>query len=77
MKFVDIIFGSLKWLIAGMTGLIGGWIYLDTYFDTKVQASENRVMEKVQIMRQGDLELIRSIKDDTNIIKGHLLRGSR
>jgi hypothetical protein len=74
MKFIDIIFGSVKWLIAAMTTLIGGWLWLETHFDTKVQASENRVMDKVQIMRQGDLELIRSIKDDTRIIKEHLLR---
>lgn len=60
-----------------MTGLIGGWIYLDTYFDTKVQASENRIMEKVSLIRQGDIELIRSIKDDTRLIKEHLLRGAK
>lgn len=77
MKFIDILFGSLKWLIMAMTGLIGGWIYLDTYFDTKVQASENRIMEKVSLIRQGDIELIRSIKDDTRLIKEHLLRGAK
>ena len=77
MKFVDIIFGSLKWLIMAMTGLIGAWIWLDTHFDTKVQASENRIMEKVSLIRQGDIELVRSIKDDTRIIKEHLLREKR
>lgn len=72
--FVDFLFQSVRLLAAVAAGLITGWLWLDAHFDQKVKASETRVFEKVNLMREGDLAIIKSIKEDTSLIKQELMR---
>lgn len=68
---------ALKLFFSVVASVILGWVWIDSRFDSKVQASEARVMDKVSIMRQADLELIKSIKEDTSEIKRALYRSRK
>ena len=70
---VDIIFGSIKWVITAVVSIISGWIWFNSYFEAKVEASETRIMENVKVMRDADMQVMNAIKQDTNLIKQHLL----
>jgi hypothetical protein len=71
---IDLIFGSIRWVLVFTSTVIGGWIWLELHFDSKVEASEKRVLKEVTLMRDTDLVLIRSIKEDTNLIKRALIK---
>ena len=74
---LDIILGSIRWVAIAVSGIIAGWVWLDVHFDNKVEASEKRVIEKVELMRDADMAVIKSIKEDTTLLKEHILNGRK
>jgi TRAP-type uncharacterized transport system fused permease subunit len=72
--FFDAISSSFKWIIGAVITIVTMTAATIGYFDQRVEASENRVMQRVQEMRQADMEIIKSIKADTHLIKRALIK---
>lgn len=70
---LGIILSSIRWVAVAVSGIIAGWIWLELHWDNKVEASEKRVIEKVELMREADMAVIKSIKEDTTLLKEHIL----
>lgn len=63
----------IRWLIGIGTVVSLIWGTIETRFDSKVHASEQRVMQKVDSYRKEDMAVIRSIKDNTDLLLEHAL----
>lgn len=72
--FFDAMSSSLRWLIGGVVGIVTMTAAGIGFFDQKIEASEKRVMDRVQEMRQADMAIIKSIKADTHLIKRALIK---
>jgi len=70
----DALMGSAKLIIGAVIAIVTMTIATIGFFDQKIEASENRVMERVQEMRQADMAIIKSIKEDTHLIKRALIK---
>lgn len=69
----EIIPWPIRWLIGLGTIVSLVWGTIETRFDSKVHASEQRVMEKVESYRKEDMAIIRSIKSNTDLLLEHAL----
>ena len=72
--FFDAITGSLKMVIAVVTTVVGTWLWIEARWDSKVSASETKIMKEVELMREADMNVIQGIKDDTAYIKRRIDR---
>ena len=72
--FIDAIAGSFKLIVAVVTSIITGWLFVEARWDSKIQASETKIMEKVELMRHSDMVVIQGIKEDTQYIKRRIDR---
>jgi hypothetical protein len=73
----DLIPWPFRWAIGLMMTLVTIWGIIESRFDEKVHASEVRIMSKVDSYRREDMAVIKSIKEDTHIIKQTLIMGRK
>ena len=73
----DFIVSSVRMIIVVITAVSGAAIWVNAFFDSKVQAVETKIMSA----RSSDMHLLQTqlndIKNDTNLIKNALIRGER
>lgn len=67
---LKVIYSSIRWILVSIGMIISGWIWLDSRFDSKVEASEHRVMTRVEELRSADMEVIKSMDRKIDILIG-------
>ena len=66
--------GIMKAMIVVVTTIISAWLWVEARWDSKVSASETKIMKEVELMRKADMAVIQGIKDDTHYIKRRIDR---
>ena len=66
--------GVMKAMIVVVTTIISAWLWVEARWDSKVSASETKIMKEVELMRKADMAVIQGIKDDTKYIKQRIDR---
>lgn len=72
--FFDALSGSFKLAVAVVSSVITAWLFIEARWDSKVAASEHKIMEKVLLIHDTDMLVIQGIKEDTQYIKQRLDR---
>ena len=66
--------GIMKAMIVVVTTILSAWLWIEARWDSKVAASETKIMKEVELMRAADMTVIQDIKDDTKYIKQRIDR---
>ncbi len=72
--FFDALAGSFKLAVAVITSIIGAWLFIEARWESKIEASEVKILDKVMMIHDADMVIIQGIKEDTQYIKQRLDR---